>query len=202
MANHYDRSRLRDLLENKFLGLEESGVGDFEYSSADYNAYLELSVLRCFPAMYKVDALEGVSAVGYGTQSLGYIDNPDVSGTVYSVEDGIELTPITGWTVRPDGRVLGLDTVAYSTFNVFWYEPYTMPPNDTTSVLWPVEFVPLVILGAVIEGVESRHDTGLQDDPDIKYPGQYQEVRLLTKLYERYNRMRDDVGMERPAVIL
>lgn len=202
MAHLYTRERLRDLLEHKFLGLDNEGDGDFEFEEDDLNAFLELSLLRCFPALYKVDSDVAGTPTAYGTQLLGYLDTSDVSGTIYAVEDAVEMQPVTGWTLRPDGRVMGLDLGSYSTFTIYWYEPYTLPEDDTTFLTFPVEFVPLVILGAVLEALESRHDTGIQDDPDVRFPGQHHEIPLLQQVQKRYDQLRADIEMSPPAVVL
>jgi len=198
----YTRAKLRTLLENKFLGMENEGDGDFEFEKANLDAFLSLALLRCFPALYKTDSARAITPTGYGTQLLGYIDPDDMAGTVYAVEDGVELQPVTGWTVRPDGRVMGLDTGSYTTFNVWWYEPYILPEADDEFVTFPIEFVPLVILGAVLEALESHHSTGLQDDPDVRYPGQHHEVSLMVQIQKRYDQLRADIAMAPPSVTL
>src|SRR5687767_8335816 len=102
------RGSYRDQLKHKLLGLEDEGYGDFEFTDIELDTYLELAVVRLFPAIYQRVSEETVPVTNYGTNRFGGVET-DFAERVFLVEDATELTPIYGWEVRP-GRITKLDT--------------------------------------------------------------------------------------------
>src|SRR6478609_5926597 len=111
------RLEYRTNLNNKLLALEDGSYGDFEYTTAELDTYLDLAIAALYPAIYKKNSVEALDVVGYGSAQLGYVTDTTIQfDSVYMVEDGDELTTITGWEVRSD-RVLGIDNTLYSSVN-------------------------------------------------------------------------------------
>lgn len=210
------RADYRELLNNKFLGLDEEGYGDFEYEEPQLNDYLKLAVLGLFPSLFQlqvaVAAIEGSDTFNaipncltletYGTLDLGSVSLPQYE-RVYSVEDYAERQEVLGWRVR-NGRVDGIDTDCHTAVNVHYYVPVELPENDVDDAGIGVEFTPVIILGAVIEALESRHDTGLktQGEPLYRYTGVHEETSLIDRLRSRYQELLAQVGMTVPGAIL
>lgn len=114
---------------------------------------------------------------------------------VFLVEDSSTLEVVTGWEVRA-GRVMGL--VDVSAVDLHYYEAFTMPTDDVTDSGIPSEYSPLVVLAALIEALESRHDSGVRgDDP---WPNGFQHTTLLDRLIAKLETMKVDMGMNLPVV--
>jgi hypothetical protein len=62
----------------------------------------------------------------------------------------------------------------------------------------PASWEPLINLGALIEALEARQDTGVRGDPPPI--GQFHEVTLLDRLNTRYNKLKDELAMTLPGV--
>lgn len=195
------RSDYRGQLNNKIVGLEDEGYGDFEFTDTELNTYLEFSVARMFPAVYKVVALSDQAITAYGTGYLGYVST-NFASRVFSVEDATELEAVTGWKVGGGGsRIQGLDTVLLRNgVNIYYTDAYVMPDDDATDLALADIYSPLVVLGALIEALESRHDTGVRGEPPPT--GQHYETQLLDRLTPRYEKLKDDLAMSLPGVIL
>lgn len=192
------RADYRSALQDKFIGLEDSGYGDFEYSDSELNTYLELSVARLFPALYKRSSEDGLAVSEYGTNAYGSVtvSYPD---RVFLVEDATELTPVYGWEQRPT-KIVKIDVEDHPTVNVYYYEAYALPSDDVTATAIPTHWEPIIVLGALIEALESRQDTGVRGDPPPTGP--HHEVSLLDRLTARYERARDELAMSLPVVMV
>lgn len=195
------RLTYRTNLNHKLLALEDGGYGDFDYEDADLNFFLEIAVARLFPYIYR-KVRETLTLVDYGSSSLSTI-TPTQVDRVYRIEDSTERTPITGWHVS-GADIVGLDK--YQSLNtisgvtVHYYDAFAMPDDDVTDVAWSTVYKPLIILGAQIEALEARQDTGVRGDPPPI--GQFQETQLLDRLIPRYERLRDGLAMSMPGVLL
>lgn len=187
-------------LQTKLLALEDGGYGDFEYSTAELDTYVELSVARLFPSVYTRESATGLSLTTYGTGLLGYAQDSDiVYERVYLVEDADELDAIVGWSVRPD-KVVGIDTEVYSTVNVYWTGAFTLPSGDNTPTGIPSIYEPLINLGALIEALEARQDTGVRGEPQPTGP--YFTTQLIDRLRPRYDQLKSDLAMALPAMVV
>lgn len=202
------RSTYRAELNNKLLSLEDGGYGDFEYTDDQLNFYLDMACVRMFPAVYqKVAAtVPGGSIVAYGSGTLGYVLNTAASGInvfpvdrVYGIDDAFEFDPVVNWQMRAD-RIVGLEQDKLSTYGVilYYYDSYNMPTNDTSDAGIPDLYDGLINLGALIEAVESRQDTGVRGEPQPT--GQFAEVSLLDRLTPRYEKLRQDLALSLPAM--
>lgn len=185
-------------LKDKILGLEDEGYGDFEYSDPEYNTYLELAVARLYPAVYKRVSMDDQSVTAYGTKGQGYV-TCQMSDRVFLVEDSTELEAVTGWQIRP-GRVVGVCPTDHPTVNVYYHDAYTLPNDDVTDAEIPALFTPLIVLGALVEALESRHDTGVRGDPQPH--GYHSETQLIDRLVNRYTLLKEEVAMSLPGVVL
>ena len=184
------------MLKNKILGLEDEGYGDFEFTDAEYDTYLELAVAGLFPALYQRKSQDNLTLATYGTNRYGSIDVlfPD---RVFLVESTDEFGPVHGWQVR-SGKLTNIDYDLYTNLNVYYYDAFELPVDEDEESGIPAIYTPLVVLGALIEALESRHDTGVRPDP----PAGHSEVNLLDRLTARYERKRDELAMSLPAVIV
>ena len=190
----------RNDLKHKLLALEDGGYGDFEYSDAEYDTYLDLAVARLFPAIYKKDSVDGLSVVSYGSTGGGYVSDAAIPyERVFLVEDAVELTTVIGWDARPT-RIVGIDTSLYATVNVYFTDAYTLPVNDVDDAGIPAQFMPLINLGGLIEALESRQDTGVRGEPAPTGP--YYTTGLLDRLRPRYDELKQDLSMSLPGVRL
>lgn len=191
------RADYRADLNTKILAIEDSGYGDFEFTDAELNTYLELSVARLFPAMYRKVALENQPAVAYGTNRLHRVQT-NFADRVFLVVDSAEQTPILGWRVIGSYvSHLNLDGLG-NAVDIHYYDAYEMPSDDVEDAEIPAIWTPLIVLGALIEALESRQDSGVRgDDPPI---GQNVEVPLLDRLVARYENLKDDMAMALPSV--
>lgn len=196
------RLDLRNDLKNKLVSLEDGGYGDFEFSDTEYNTYLDLAVARLFPALFKKVSKGPLTVTGYGSNLLGYVKdstNTVQYDRVFLVEDSSELTAIVGWESRPD-KLVGFDKTLYTTCNVYWIDAYTLPTDDFEDTGIPSQFKPLVNLGALIEALESRQDTGVRGEPQPTGP--YFTTQLLDRLRPRYESLRAEIGMSMPGMRL
>jgi len=197
------RLQYRNAVKDKLIGLEDSGYGDLEYSDSEHNTYLELAVARLYPAVYQRKVQTGLSLSSYGTSN--YLNSVTVlfPERVYLVEDASELNPLLGWSPRATslsgidrymgGGVSGL----VSTVNVYYHDAFEMPADDVTDAGIAAVYKPLVVLGALVEALESRHDTGVRPDPS----GPHEELQLIDRLQNRYDRLKEELAMVLPAVI-
>lgn len=195
MANRED---YRTRLQAKLIGLEDEGYGDLEFEDEELDFYLELTVAELFPELYKVIKVGPLTVTTYGTSGyLGQVSSsfPD---RVFLVEDATELTPIYGWLPRPTS-IVGLNTdlfVGTKSVNLYYYDAFALPADDTTDAGIAGIYTPLIVLGALIGALESRHDTGVRPDPTAGH----QEVGLIDRLQHRYDAMRNRLAMALPAV--
>jgi hypothetical protein len=193
-----DRETLRNQLSTKIVGLEDSGYGDFEYSTTELNTYLDLAVLRLFPALYRKAALTDQTVTTYGTRGFGYVSLQSAAvpeDRVFMVEDASESELVYEWNVRPYSIVDISDQ--FTSVNIYYYEAYVLPVGENTDSEIPQEFNPLIVLGALLEALESRQDTGVRPDPERGFP----QVNLIDRLSARYQAALLDVGMSLPAVV-
>lgn len=186
------RADYRDALSNRIVAIEDSGYGDFEFSQNEYNTYLDLAVARLFPALYKRVGLLSQVAVPYGTSNYGRVA-VDLAEQVFLIEDAVELEPVAGWEIRP-GAIVKLDVSA--TYNVYYYDAFVLPNDDVTATGIPSQYKPLIVLGALIEALESRMDTGVRPD----FQAGYQQTPLLVQLQKHYDDLRAEMGMSLPVV--
>jgi len=196
------RQDLRNDLKNKLVSLEDGGYGDFEFSDTEYNTYLDLAVARLYPALYKKVSKGPLTVVGYGRNLLGYVTdstNTVQYDRVFLVEDATELTAIVGWSSRPD-KLVGFDTQLYTTCNVYWIDAIILPSDDVEPTGIPAMFEPLVNLGALIEALEARQDTGVRGEPQPTGP--YFTTQLLDRLKPRYDSLRTELAMAMPGMVL
>lgn len=190
------REDYRNLLENKIVGIEDSGYGDFEFTLTEYNTYLDLACARLFPAIWKRSIEPAQTLTSYGGMGLGYVLFP-MSERVYLVEDSGSLDIVRGWESR-SGRVMGVDMSAHSTVDLHFYEAYTLPAGDQDPSDIPAEFTPLVVQGALIEAMEARHDTGVRGDEP--WPDGFVQTPLLDRLVARFETMKQEMQMNLPVV--
>src|SRR6266704_52992 len=92
------RAQYRANLQNKFLALEDSGYGDFDFEDTQLNFFLSMGVSQLYPAIYQRKKVTNVPLVAYGTNSLMYVSSPvpDVT-TIFLIEDYAERQDILGW---------------------------------------------------------------------------------------------------------
>lgn len=184
----------RNMLKNKILGLEDEGYGDFEYTDAEYDTYLELAVAGLFPAVYQRKSWDNLTLATYGTYRYGSLD-VDFPDRVFLVQSTDELAPVSGWQISGN-KLTNIDFDTYTTLNVYYYDAFELPVDEDDETGIPAIYTPLVVLGALIEALESRHDTGVRPDPTAGHG----EVSLLDRLMSRYERKRDELAMSLPAV--
>lgn len=188
----------RNDLKDKLLGLEDEGYGDFEYADPELDTYLEMAVARLYPAVFKRVSLDDQAVTEYGNRGFGHVTTT-MADRVFLVEEATELEPVTGWQIRP-GRVVNIHTDYATTVNVYYHDAYALPTDDVTDAEIPALFTPLIVLGALIEALESRHDTGIRGDPQPH--GFHSEVSLIERLVNRYTILKDEMAMNLPGVIL
>jgi|SRR6478735_4484052 len=194
------RLEYRTNLTNKLLALEDGSYGDFEYSTAEMDTFLDLSVARLFPAVYRRVASDDIDVVGYGSALQGYVaDDAIVYERVFMVEDADEYRPLTGWQIRPD-RIIGIDATNISTVRVYWIDGFTIDPSDLGTNDIPDVYEPLINLGALIEALEARQDTGVRGEPQPT--GVFQETQLLDRLKPRYDSLKQELAMSLPGMVL
>lgn len=193
------RLQYRQRLEDKILGLEDEGWGDFEYGPTELNTYLELSVARLYPAIYKSAATAVLTPASYGNGRLGSVSTT-FADRVYMVEDGTELMPVYGWKPRA-GQIVGINVDVNATVVAYYYDAYTLPSEDASDAGIPAIYTPLVVLGALIEAMESRHDQGERPDPSAN-TRQGHELSLLDRLSARYDALKNDLTMSLPALVV
>lgn len=195
------RADYRADLNHKLLALEDGGYGDFDYENADLDFFLEIAVQRMFPYIYQ-KVSETKTLADYGTSQLSFI-TPTAADRVYRIEDATERVVLTGWRVSGND-IISLDksqsSQSITDVTVHYYDPYALPENDNTDVAWSLIYKPLVILGAQIEALEARQDTGVRGDPPPT--NQFVETQLLDRLIPRYDRLRDGLTMSLPGVLL
>lgn len=192
------RLTYRNQLKNKLLGLEDEGYGDFEFTDPELDTYLEFAVARLYPAVYKKVVLSSQSAVQYGTQQLGSVTTT-FADRVFMVETADEFEIITGWSVRAT-KIIGLDVSVATSYNLYYTDAYAMPADDVTDLGLAAVFSPLVVLGALIEALESRHDTGVRGEPPPT--GTHYETQLIDRLVPRYEKLKEDLAMGLPGILL
>lgn len=141
-------------------------------------------------------AAQAVTA--YGTVQIGAFTTA-YAGSVYLVEDAIERHPVAGWKARP-GEIIGVDAASYPSVNFYYHDAYAMPADDTTDLGLPAIYRPLLVLGALIEALESRHDTGVRGEPQPTGP--HQEVSLIDRLQSRYDNLKNEMAMSLPGVVI
>lgn len=195
------RKQYRDHLKNKLIGLEDGSYGDFEYSDAEYDTFLDLSVSRMFPSVYKRASVDNLTVVGYGSNSLGYVSNKLIAyDRVYLIEDALEFTSITGWEVR-GSRIVGIDTQLYNTVNAHFTDAYVLPYKDDVNTAGiPTMFEPLINLGALVEALEARQDTGVFNEVSPRATGHFQETQLIDRLTTRYRSLQTELAMAQPGM--
>lgn len=196
------REDYRNDLKDKIVGLEDSGYGDFEYTDPEYNTYLELAVARLFPALYKRSSVTGLVPTSYGTNQYYEIDlsaTPAPPDRVYLIENAVERNTLYGWRPRPTA-IVNLEADGVSAVNVYYYEAYSMPADDVTDAGIPSEWTPLIVLGGLIEAMESRQDTGVRGDEP--FPHGFQQVGLIDRLQRRYDALKAEMAMSLPGVAL
>lgn len=190
------RADYRSDLNDKLLGLEDEGYGDFEFQNSELDTFLELAIARLYPAVHKKVALEAQTPTGYGENDFGYVET-DFADRIFLVEDTTELEAILGWGIRP-GKIIAIDTVDFPTVNLYYTDAYTLPAADATDAGIAEIYRPLIVLGALIEALESRHDTGVRGEPPPT--GTHHEVSLIDRLMRRYDQLKEDLAMSLPAV--
>lgn len=191
-----DREEYRNSLKNKLLGLEDEGYGDFEYQDSELNDFLAFAIARLYPAVYKTYAIEDETVESYGTQGWGEVET-ELAQQVYLVEDATEGYTVTGWQVRP-GKIRNIDTGQFTSVNLYYHDAVLCPDDDSTDVGVSAVYKPLIVLGALIEALEARHDTGVRGDPPPT--GQHYETQLLDRLTPRYDRLREELSMGLPGI--
>lgn len=191
------RAEYRNALKDKLLGLEDGGYGDFEFTDTELNTFCEFAVARLYPAVFKVAVETDLTVTGYGTSRLGYVTPTAPPTQVFLVEDSSELVPVHGWSVS-GARIVGIPHDLVAVVNVHAHDAFDMPNDDVTDLGLSARFTPLVVLGALIEALEARHDTGVRGDPPPS--GQYVQTQLLDRLIPRYERLKADMAMALPTV--
>lgn len=194
------RADYRAALTDKLLGIEDSGYGDFDPSPVEMNVYLDLAAGRLYPAIYKRVMQSGLSVATYGTDSSRGSVTVAFPEKVYLVEDAVELTPVLGWSMRPTSLV-GIDIYQgpariITSVNVYYHDAFAMPADDVTDLGLSNSYYSLLVLGAFIECLESRHDTGVR--PDVSKG--YEQVSLIDRLTRRFESMMNEKAMGLPAV--
>jgi hypothetical protein len=194
-------------LQSKLLSLEDGGYGDFDYEDADLNFFLSMSCARMYPAAYQKLPQLALTLTEYGTQGLASC-TPTYPDRVFLVEDSVERQPLSGW--RTSGSdIINLDpnsgagSAVVSTVNVYYHDAYTISNElgdspDRIDCGIPASFEPLINLGALIEALEARQDTGVRGDPAPI--GQFHEVTLLDRLNTRYEKLKSELAMSLPGI--
>lgn len=193
-----DREDYRLDLKDKLVGLEDEGYGDFEFTDAELNTYLALASARLYPFVYKRVRSASTPVVQYGTLLLGGFET-DYAEKVFLIEDATERDIVTGWSVR-SGEIVNIDTQTHPTVYFHYHDAYTMPSDDDTDVGLAEQYRPLLVLGALVEALESRHDTGVRGEPQPTGP--HQEVPLIDRLTARYDALKEQMAMSLPGVIV
>ena len=205
------RKQYRSNLQNKFLALEDSGYGDFDFEDAQLNFFLSMGISQLYPALYQRKTSSGLTLVTYGTNDLTYLANPvaDVT-TVFLIEDSVERQDMLGW--RTSGVDIvdidpwqGAGTAAVTKVDVHYHAAYfldwTADTNvDNIDIGIPSQFDPLIMLSATLEALESRQDTGVRGDPPPI--GQFQEVQLIDRIQNRFLKLKNEMAMTLPAIRL
>lgn len=194
------RLHYRNRLNDKILGLDDEGFGDFAYEVEELNTYLELAVARLYPAIYKTAATAALTPTSYGNGRLGSVATA-FADRVYMVEDGTELSPVYQWKTRA-GSIIGVNVDNNATVIAYYYDAYTLPGDDVTDAGIPALYTPLIVLGALIEALESRHDQGERPDPSANTRQGHGEVTLLDRLVNRYESLKNDLTMSLPALVV
>lgn len=192
------RAEYRTQLKNKLTGLDDEGYGDFEFTDTELDTYLELTVASLFPALYRKAVDSGLTLAEYNNGPYSSVECT-APERVFMVEDATSRSTTYGWQVRPTG-IVGIDG-AYcdgNSINVYFYDAFVLPTDDTTDAGIPAIWTPVVVLGALIEALESRHDTGQRPDQTQGHG----EVSLLDRLTRRYETMVDRLRMNLPAVVV
>lgn len=208
MATRHD---YRINLQNKFLALEDSGYGDFDYDDQQLNFFLSMGVSQLYPAIYQRKVSNGLTLVSYGSQNLMYLPSPvpDVQA-VFLIEDSVERQDILGW--RSSGNDIvdidpyqggGLTGATVTKVDVHYHAPFfidwTLDTNvDAIDVGIPSQFDPLIILSATLEALESRQDSGVRGDPPPI--GQQMEISLIDRIQGRLLKLKQEMAMSLPAV--
>ena len=162
--------------------------------------YLDLSVARLFPGVYTLESVSGLVLTGYGTRLQGSAAGADIPyDRVYMVEDADELDVIVGWKVRPD-KIVGFDTQLHTAVNVYFTSPYVLPLDDMVDAGIPLMYEPLINLGALIEALEARQDTGVRGEP--MPTGTFFETQLLDRLRPRYDALKQELSKALPGMAL
>lgn len=135
--------------------------------------------------------------VSYGTNNY-YRVATQFADRVFLVIDSTEQTPVHGWRSIP-GYISNLDVYGDSGYvDIFYHDAYALPTDDVTDTEIPASWTPLIVLGALIEALESRQDSGVRGDPAPI--GNNVEVPLLDRLIARYERLKEDMAMALPVV--
>lgn len=195
------RLQYRTNLKHKLLALEDGGYGDFDYEDADYDLFLALAVAKLYPAVYTKVKQANLALTAYGTQSL-YSITPTYPDRVFLIEDTVERAPVLGWKLSGTDIVNidaseGAGWTTISTVNAYYYDAYSLPADDVTDAGIAAVYEPLINLGALIEALEARQDTGVRGEPPPT--GQFQEVQLLDRLTPRYDKLKEQLAMALPA---
>lgn len=196
------RETYRNNLKSKLLALEDGGYGDFDYEDNDLNLFLALSISQLYPAVYRRVTQPALALTAYGTQSLTSC-TPAFPDRVFLIEDSVERQPILGWRISGTNIVnidpyQGAGSAVISTVNVYYHDAYTLNDTDVDDVGISAVYEPLINLGALIEALEARQDTGVRGDPPPT--GQFQEVQLLDRLTTRYERLVGKYAMGLPGM--
>mgnify|MGYP001591679957 CR=1 FL=1 len=186
-----------DLID-KLVGLEDEGYGDFEFTTAELNTYLALATARLYPAVYTTTKIADKTVVAYGSVQLGAVATTFAS-KVYLVEDVTERDTVVGWKVRP-GEIINIDSAIHPTVHLYYHDAYALAADDTTDLGLGAAYRPLLVLGSLIEALESRHDTGVRGEPQPTGP--HQEVPLIDRLTARYDRLKEEMAMSLPGVVM
>lgn len=184
-------------LNAKLVGLEDSGYGDLEFTTAELDLYIELSVSQLYPAVYKRVSQDALTVVPYGTNYLASV-TVSFPERVYLVEDAAELEPVTGWVPRPT-KLIRLPSDITSV-NVYYTDAYSLPVGDATDAGISNVYKPLIVTGALIEALESRHDTGVRGEPAPTGP--YFQPSLIDRLRSHYETAKQELAMSLPGVTL
>ena len=207
------RQQYRLNLQNKFLALEDSGYGDFDYEDSQLNYFLSMGVSQLYPALYQRLKVTNVPLVAYGTADLMYLPSPvpDVT-TIFLIEDTAERQDVLGW--RSSGNDIvdidpwqsggsGAQTVTNCDvhYHAAFFLDWTTDENvDNVDIGIPTQFDPLIMLSATLEALESRMDTGVRGDPPPI--GQFQDVTLIDRIQSRLLKLKNEMAMTLPAIRL
>jgi hypothetical protein len=194
------RADYRSDLNDKLIAIEDSGYGDFEFVDEELNTYLDLSAARLFPALYKKTVIASQTPTSYGTRGYGRVDT-DFADRVYAVYDSNEMSPVLGWS-STGTSIINIDLYCGTNalVDLYYYDAYTMPGDDDTDAGIPASWRPLLVLGALIEALESRQDSGVRGDPPPI--GNTVEIPLLDRLNSRYVVLKSELALSLPVVIV